>query len=317
MATVVRFHRPGPPSVLQVEDQDPGTPQAGQVRLRQEAIGVNFIDTAFRDGSFNFPVPAVAGVEAAGVIEEIGPEVDGFTVGDRVAYFFAPGSYASERTVDASVLVPLPDTISAETSAAILTKGITAWMGLRALHRLQAGETILIQGATGGVGTLLASWAKALGATVIGTGSADKLDRLEGILDHAIASDDPELGIKVRSIAPDGVDVVYEFVGRATFDASIEAVRDGGTILTIGAASGAPTPRQDMLEARRISVARGSAAASVTGDVLATASREVFDCLEKGVFGTPLIKRYALDEAARAHADVAARARDGFLVLIP
>ncbi len=317
MTKVVKFHRHGPPSVLQVEDEQVGAPGPGQVRLRHEAIGVNFIDTAFRSGSFPMPVPAVAGVQGAGIVEAVGPGVTGLSPGDRVGYLFAPGSYAELRLVDAGVLVRLPDDISSETAAAIMTKGLTAWMGVHALHSLKPGETVLIQGATSGVGSLLAHWARHIGATVIGTGSATKLAGISGAVDHALASDDPELAAKIRAFAPNGVDVVYEFVGRATFEASTAAVRDGGTIITIGAASGPPAINQAELAARGVRVAGGSAAQSVTGKVLADASAELFDLVRKRVFGTIEIARYPLAEAARAHEDIAARRREGFPILVP
>lgn len=317
MTKVVKFHRHGPPSVLQVEDEQVGAPGPGQVRLRHEAIGVNFIDTAFRSGSFPMPVPAVAGVQGAGIVEAIGSGVTGLSPGDRVGYLFAPGSYAELRLVDAGVLVRLPDDISSETAAAIMTKGLTAWMAVHALHRLRPGEIVLVQGATSGVGSLLAHWARHIGATVIGTGSAAKLSGISGAVDHALASDDPDLAAKIRAIAPNGVDVVYEFVGRATFEASAAAVRDGGAIITIGAASGPPDVNQAQLAARGVRVAGGSAAQSVTGKVLADASAELFDLVRKRVFGTIEIARYPLAEAARAHEDIAARRREGFPILVP
>jgi len=317
MTAVVKFYRHGPPSVLQVEDEQVGAPGPGQVRLRHEAIGVNFIDTAFRSGAFPMPVPAVGGVQGAGIVEAAGPGVTNVSPGDRVGYLFAPGSYAEVRLVNADVLVRLPDDISSETAAAIMTKGLTAWMAAHVLHTLKPGEIILVQGATSGVGSLLAHWARDIGATVIGTGSAAKLSRISGAVDHALASDDPELAAKIRAIAPDGVDVVYEFVGRATFGASIAAVRDGGVILTIGAASGPPDIDQALLASRGVRLAGGSAAQSVTGKILAEASADLFDLIRRGVFGTLDIVRYRLTEAARAHEDIAARRREGFPVLIP
>jgi len=224
MSKVIRVYQNGPPSVLKVEDESVGDPGPGQIRLRHEAIGVNFVDTMFRDGTFPSPLPFVPGVEGAGVIEAVGPGVTGFGIGDRVGYFFAPGSYASVRLISADSVVKLPDDVSTEQAATLLAKGLTAWMGLRALYQLKAGEKILVQGASGGVGSLISRWAKALGATVIGTaGSAGKRDGLAEVVDHALLSNDPELAAKVRGIAPEGVDVVYEFVGKATFGSSVTA----------------------------------------------------------------------------------------------
>jgi len=317
MSKVVRFHQAGPPSVLVLEEEQVGVPGPGQVRLRQEAIGVNFVDTAFRDGSFRTALPAVGGVQAAGTVDAVGPGVTDFAVGDRVAYFFAPGSYAEARLVDADVLVPLPATISNEVAAAVMTKGLTAWMAVRKLHAVAAGETVLVQGASGGVGNLVARWARLLGATVIGTGSKSRLADIEAAGIQALASDDPELVSKVRAIAPGGVDVVFEFVGRATFDASAGAVRDGGTILTIGAASGAPVIDKSALAARSVTLSGGSTAQMVAGALLRSASGELFDLVAQGKLGEFPVQRYPLADAAQAHADIAARNRTGYQILVP
>lgn len=317
MTTVVRVHKYGPPSVLNVEDEQLGSPASGQVRLCQEAIGVNFVDTAFRDGTFGVPLPFVPGVEAAGVIEAVGPGVTDFAVGDRVGYFFAPGAYASVRLIDASALIHLPDDMTTERAATVMAKGLTAWMGLRAIYQLKAGEAVLVQGASGGVGTLISRWAKALGATVIGTaGTAEKQEQVAGAVDHALRSDDPGLAAKIRSLAPNGVDVVYEFVGRATFASSVAAVRDGGTILTIGAASGQPSMDQALLAARGIRVAGGGMPQCVKGPAVAIATGELFDAYRNGVFGEIEVARYPIAEAVRAHEDIAARRRSGLPILV-
>lgn len=317
MSKVVRFHEVGAPSVMMIEDDAVGEPGPGQVRLRQHAIGVNFVDTAFRDGSFGMPLPAVAGIEAAGVIEAVGAGAGGFAVGDRVGYFFAPGSYAEVRNVPAEVLIRLPDDIPFETAAAIMAKGLTAWMAVRRLHVVTAGQTVIVQGATGGVGSLAARWAASLGAKVIGTGSASKLGILDGSGVIGIDSREPDLAAALLALAPDGADAVYEFVGRATFGASLAAVRSGGVIVSIGAASGGPVGIEQALESRSIRLARGSTAQMVKGALLESASLEVFDALRRGVFGVPRLHRYRLDDAVRAHEDIAARARDGLPILIP
>ncbi len=239
MSTTIRFHQYGSADVLKIEDEQVGIPGSGQVRLRQEAIGVNFIDTLFRQGVFSVPLPSVAGVEGAGIIDAIGPDVDHFKVGDRVAYFLSPGSYAEVRLIKATDLTKVPDDLTSEQVVTVLTKGLTAWAGLNGFYSLKAGETVLVQGASGGVGLLIARWAKALGAKVIGTaGSETKRAALASSIDHALLSDDPDLDAQIRTIAPGGVDVVYELVGQATFATSAQVVRDGGTIVMIGAASG-------------------------------------------------------------------------------
>lgn len=317
MSTTIRFYQYGSADVLEIEDEQIGAPGAGQVRLRQEAIGVNFIDTLFRQGIFPVALPAVAGVEGAGIVEAVGAEVDGFSSGDRVAYFLAPGSYAEVRLIDAKSLIPVPDDLTSEQVVTVLTKGLTAWAALNGFHRLKAGETVLVQGASGGVGLLIARWAKALGAIVIGTaGTETKRAALASSIDHALLSGDTELGAQIRRIAPNGVDVVYELVGKATFAASTRAVRDGGTIVTIGAASGQPSIDQAQLAKRNVRVTGGPMAQHVQ-DTITQVTRAVFDAYRSGVFGELEVTRYPLTQAAVAHEDIAARRKSGTLILIP
>lgn len=318
MTTTIRFHQYGAPAVLKVEEDTVGAPGPGQVRLRHAAIGVNFIDTMFRKGVFPMPLPGVTGVEGAGVVEAVGAGVADFQAGDRVAYYLAPGSYADVRLISAEALVPLPDDITFEQAATILTKGLTAWAGLHGFHRVKAGDTVLVQGASGSVGLLLARWARSLGATVIGTaGSEAKRGRLTGSVDHALLSGDLALPGQIRRIAPDGVDVVYELVGKATFGASVAGVRDGGTIVTIGAASGQPAIDQAALEARQIRVVGGPMAQHLGGRAREVAIAAVFDAYRTGVLGEPEVARYPLSEAARAHEDIEARLRTGAMILVP
>lgn len=317
MSTVIRMRRTGDPSVLIPEEDIVGAPGRGQVKLRQDAIGVNFIDTMFRSGAFSTELPFITGVEAAGTIIEAGPKSEGFAVGDRVAYFFAPGAYAAERIIDVAPLVHLPDDVPSEIAAGLLTKGITAWLAVKKLHEVKPGDTVLVQGATGGVGSLVARWAKALGATVIAVGSSAKLPRIAADADHVFGSDQVNLSDRIRAIAPSGVDIVYEFIGRATFKASAEAVREGGAIFTIGAASGSPDIDQGALAARDVKVGHASAAAVVKGPMLAQAASEVFDQWRDGVFGEIELQRYRLVEAAQAHADYIARRIGPNPILIP
>jgi len=317
MSTTIRFHKHGDPSVLEAEDETIGEPGPGQVRLRQEAIGVNFIDTIFRRGLYPVPLPSVPGVEAAGVIEAVGPGVTGFVPGQRAAYFLAPGSYAAVRLVNADALVPSPDDLTSEQVVTVLTKGLTAWAGLHGFHALKSGQTVLVQGASSAVGLLISRWAKALGARVIGTaGSTDKLAQVATELDHAFLSGDPDLAAKVKSIAPGGVDVVYEFVGKATFAASAAAVRDGGRIVNIGAASGQPDVDQANLARRGVTVVGGPMAQHL-GSSLSRAVGDVFDAYRQGIFGELPVTRYALKDASKAHADIEARKKSGIILLMP
>ena len=315
--TTIRFHQYGAPSVLQVEQDKVAAPGAGQVLLRHEAIGVNFIDTLFRSGAFPVALPAVPGVEGVGVVEALGPGTTGIAIGQRMAYYLAPGSYTQVRVIDAQHLIPVPDDLSAEQVAALLTKGLTAWAGLNGFHQLQAGEIVLVQGASGGVGSLLARWAKAHGAVVIGTaGSAAKRAALASVIDHVLASDAPDLASQLKQLAPQGVDVAYELVGRTTFASTLAAVRDGGTLVSIGSASGAPAFDKAEVDRRQIRMVGGPMANHLQGRV-AEAAAAVFDAYRRGLLGAVPITRYALKDAARAHEDIAERRKTGSLILIP
>lgn len=318
MSTTIRFYEFGTPAVLQVEDEQVGQPRQGQVKLRHEAIGVNFIDTIFRQGLYPVPLPSVPGVEGAGVVEAVGPGVTGFAVGDRVAYFLAPGSYATERLIEATALVHLPEDISTEQAATVLTKGLTAWAALNGFYQLKAGETVLVQGVSSSVGALVARWAKARGARVIGTvGSAAKRALLASAVDHVLLSGDADLVAQIRQRAPAGIDVVYEFVGKASFAATAAVVRDGGTIVNIGAASGAPDIDLAALAARQVRVVGGPMAQHLNGAARNEAVSAVFEAYRQGIFGDVSATRYALADAARAHEDIAARSKTGALVLMP
>lgn len=313
MNTVIRMHATGAPSVLKTEHLEAGAPGPGEVKLRQHAIGVNHVDTMVRDGRFPMLLPAIPGFEGAGTIEAVGPGVD-LRVGQRAAYFFAAGAYAGERLVPASSLVPLPDDIAQAQAAAFLTKGLTAWMGLRALLRLAPGQTVLVLGASGGVGAILSRWARALGATVIGVaGSGAKLEQVRAGAHHALHAGDPDALAKLRAIAPGGVDVVYDFVGRAVEALALGAVRDGGAIVTIGAASGQAQFAPAELARRRIRVLGGATAQHATPH----AADELFEAIRAGLFDDLPIVRYPLAQAARAHEDIAARTREGLAILLP
>ena len=262
-------------------------------------------------------LPSVPGVEGAGIIEAVGAGVAGFSVGDRVAYFLAPGSYAAVRLINADALLKVPPDLTSEQVVAVLTKGLTAWAGLHGFHQLKAGEVVLVQGASSSVGMLISRWAKALGATVIGTaGSEAKRAALAKDIDHVLSSGDADLAEQIRRIAPGGVDVVYEFVGKATFAASAASVRDGGKIVTIGAASGQPAIDQAGLASRGVRIVGGPMAQHAQ-PAIAQASRAVFDAYRKGTFGALEVTRYPLAQAARAHEDIAARRKAGSIILIP
>ncbi len=317
MTTTIRFRQYGGPEVLAPENEQVGPPGVGQVRLRQEAIGVNFIDTAFRRGIFPMPLPGVTGVEGAGIVEEVGPGVEDISVGDRMAYFLSPGAYAEVRLVNAADLVRSPADLSSSQIATVLTKGLTAWAAINGFHPLKPGEVVLVQGASSNVGTLLSRWARTRGAMVIGTASSEtKRLALHGAVDHALLSSDAQVTTQIRALAPKGVDVVYEFVGKATFATSAATVRDGGTLVTIGAASGAPEVDQASLAARGVRRVGGPMAQHLQGRA-AQAAKDVFDAYRSGVFGTLSATNYPLASAALAHADIAARTVAGPMLLMP
>jgi NADPH:quinone reductase len=318
----IRITETGQPSVMHLEPAPSiDRPGRGEVHLRHEAIGVNFVDTLFRSGAFSVPLPLSMGVEGAGVVVAVGEGVTNVQPGDRAAYFFAFGAYAGERLIDASHLVKLPARVSSETAAATFTKGLTAWMMLFGVHRLRAGETVLVHAAAGGVGSMVARWAKSLGAKVIatvGTYEKARLVRSWGI-DDVLQSDDPELGQKVQALTGGhGVDVVYELVGKATFDQSIEALRDGGHLIHVGNASGTPAVDKVLLARRGIRYVQPSTGQYVGERAeLELASATLFAAMRDGVFSETAPTRYRLGDAARAHEDIAARRLTGAAILVP
>ncbi len=308
----------GDASVLRYETR--AVPALGphDVLVRQEAIGVNFIDTMVRSGRYPAALPAVLGFEAAGIVEAVGSAHLPFGPGDRVGYFFAPNAYADYNVVNASALVALPDDITTTQAAAFLAKGMTAWMGLRALHAIKAGESILVQGASGNVGAMVARWARHLGATVIGVaGSEQKLPAVARVAALALASSDAHFMDKVRALQPHGVDVVYDFVGGATFPSSLAAVRNGGEILTIGAAAGQPRIDRDEVAARSIQVRGGGTPQYVTPANQAAAAAELFAAIRQGIFDDIEVSKHSLKDAGAVHAMMDTRRLVGIPVLIP
>lgn len=320
----VRIYENGAPSVMKYETSGSilGTPGKGQVRLVHEAIGVNFVDTLFRSGAFGSPLPFDMGVEGAGVVESVGNDVQGWKRGDRAAYFFTPGAYANVRLIDAGVLVKLPEDIASDLAASLLTKGLTAWMLVKRVHEVKQGDIVLVHGAAGGVGSLVAQWAKALGATVIATvGSPSKAQgvRDRGI-DHVLETSDPEFLEKVSVITGGrDVDVVYEFVGKATFALSAAVLRSGGTLAHVGNASGSPTAADKAgLPERGIRYVQPATSQYVgERNSLDEASAELFAAYRAGIFGRIEATRYALSDVVRAHEDIASRSLVGPAILIP
>lgn len=320
----VRIHRHGGPEVLAYEDVAIGKPGPGEVRVRNHAVGLNFVDIYFRTGEYVPPaLPFIPGNEGAGEIIAVGEDVSEFAPGDRVAYVETLGSYAQERIVPARHVVALPGAIDFETGAAMLLKGLTAQALLRRSFRVEPGHTILIHAAAGGVGLILSQWAKHLGATVIGTvGSAEKaeLARRNGC-DHIIDYRSEDFVARVAELTGgERCHVVYDGVGKATFPASLDCLRPLGTFVSYGSASGAIPPFDITLL-----MEKGSLYATWQllfthlarrEDMLAM-SRELFEVVASGAVKIPVHHRFPLAEASEAQRRLAARETTGATVLLP
>jgi len=322
MAHAIRIHRNGGPEVLVWEEIPVPAPGPGEARVRQRAVGVNFIDVYQRTGLYPVTLPAVLGQEGAGVVEAVGPGETDVAVGDRVAYGGIPGAYAEVRTVPAEWLVKLPDGIDDELAAAVMLKGMTAEFLLRRSHRVSSGETIVFHAAAGGVGQIACQWAKALGATVIGTvGSAAKVDvaRRHGC-DHVVLTTE-DVAARVRSLTRGtGADVVYDSVGRDTFEASLDSLRPRGLLVSYGNASGPVPPFAPLLLTTKGSLflTRPSLVHYIAtrAELLASAGA-VFEAVLAGKIRVEIGQRYPLAEASRAHADLEGRRTTGPSVLLP
>jgi NADPH2:quinone reductase len=328
MAHAIRFYQTGGPEVMRWEKVGTGdTPPSGQVRVWHHAIGVNFIDTYYRSGLYPVELPAGVGEEAAGVIEAVGDNIAEFKAGDRVAYVNGPlhpvGAYSEVRDISVDRLIKLPDAIDFQTAAAMMLRGLTAQYLLRRIHRVLPGETILFHAAAGGVGLIACQWAKALGATVIGTVStAEKaaIAHAHGC-DHVIVTSQENLVARVKEITGgEGVPVVYDSVGKSTFMDSLDCLRPMGLMVSFGNASG-PPPALELRELAR----RGSlfvtrptlyTYTAKRSDLLAMAD-ELFAAVMSGQVRIKINQTYALKDAALAHTDLTARKTTGSTILLP
>jgi NADPH2:quinone reductase len=321
MPHAIRIHETGGPEVLRWEEVEAGETGPGQIRLRQEAAGLNYIDVYHRIGLYPQPLPFTPGVEGAGIIEAVGPGVSGLQVGDRVAYAGPIGGYAEERLIDADRLVKLPDSIGCDEAAAMILQGMTAHMLLRSVHRVEPGETILIHAAAGGVGLIVCQWAKALGATVIGTVGSDEkaeLARAHGC-DHPIVYTRQDFAAEVERIT-DGkkLPVVYDSVGKDTFLKSLDCLRSRGLMVSFGNASGPVDPFSPAILAQKGSLflTRPTLFNYIADRAeLETAARELFEVVESGKVKIEIKQRYPLKDAAEAHRDLEARKTSGSTIL--
>lgn len=325
MTKAIRIHRYGGPDELKWDEIETPKPGPGQALIRQTAVGLNFIDVYHRTGLYPLPaLPASIGMEAAGIVVDIGKDVTEVKIGDRVAYAMgAPGSYSEMRAMNADRLVVLPDGITEQAAAAMMLQGMTAQYLLRSVYRVQPGDTILIHAAAGGVGLIACQWAKYLGATVIGTvGSPEKaeLARAHGC-DHTILYKSDDFVAKVRDLTDGkGVPVVYDSVGRETFLKSMDALRPRGLMVSFGQSSGAVPPIDPTILAAKGSLylTRPTLATytALRTDLLAVAA-ELFDVVNKGVVRIEIRQTYPLAKAAMAHHDLEERKTTGSTILIP
>ncbi|MCU0886516.1 MAG: quinone oxidoreductase [Rubritepida sp.] len=324
MNHAIRIHAYGGPEAMVWEEVPVPAPKPGEARVRHHAVGLNYIDVYFRTGLYKLPsLPAVIGMEGAGVVEAIGEGVTEVAVGDRVAYATGPvGAYAESRTLKADRLVPLPDSIGFEQAAAMMLQGMTAQYLLRTTYRVKAGETILVHAAAGGVGLIMCQWAKHLGATVIGTVSTEakaELAKANGA-DHVVLTGE-DLPAAVKKITGGAMlPVVYDSVGKDSFLASLDCLRPQGMMVSYGNASG-PVPPVDIgiLAAKgSLYLTRPTLASYTTKreDLLAVA-KDLFDVVASGAVKIQVNQRYALKDAAQAHRDLEARKTTGSTVLIP
>lgn len=317
MPHAIRVHQTGGPEVLQWEEVEVGEPGPGQVRIRQEAAGLNFIDVYHRTGLYPQQMPFTPGVEGAGIVEAIGPGVTGVKPGNRVTYAGPIGGYAEERLIPAERLVKLPAEISFEQAAAMMLQGMTAHMLLRSVHRVEPGETILVHAAAGGVGLIMCQWAKALGATVIGTVGSDEkaeLVRAHGC-DHPVVYTRQDFVAEVARITNDDkVPVVYDGVGRDTFMKSLDCLRRRGMMVSYGNASGPvdPFPATILAQKGSLFLTRPTLYDYIIKrEELEQAAKDLFDVVISGKVKIEVKQRFALKDAAEAHRALEGRKTTG------
>lgn len=325
MPRAVRFHDIGGPEVLRLEEIDVGDPGPGEVRIRHVAVGLNFADTYFRSGIYPVPRPSGIGVEAAGIVTAIGSGVTNVAVGDRVTYtgfINTLGAYCTERLIPAAPLIKLPGTIAFETAAAMTMRGLTAAYLLRRIRDHKPGDTILLHAAAGGVGLIVAQWAKLLGLVVIGTVSTDAkadLARAHGC-DHTVNYAREDVAKRVRELTGGaGVDVVFDSVGKDTFMGSLDSLKRRGLLVNVGTASGTIPPFDPQLLAIKGSLfLTRPALADYIADPgeKAALAHELFDHVGNGRIRIEINQHYALEDAVAAHRDLQSRRTTGSSIFV-
>ena len=324
MAKAIRFHKTGGPEVLQLEEVSVGEPAEGQVRLRQTAIGVNFIDTYHRTGLYPMPLPSGLGSEAAGVVEAVGPGVTGLAAGDRVAYTGGPvGSYAEIRLYPADRLVKIPAGISDQQAASMMLKGMTVQFLIHRTFKVKSGDTVLWHAAAGGVGLIASQWLKALGVNVIATVGSDEkaaLARKAGCA-HVINYSTENFTQRVKEITSGkGVPVVYDSVGKSTWEGSLDCLQPRGMMVSFGNASGAVPPVNIGILAQKGSLflTRPTLVSHIaTRADLDETAKSLFDVVASGKVKIEVTGSYKLADAAQAHRDLEGRKTTGSVILVP
>lgn len=323
MPHAIRAHQTGGPEVLQWEEVTVGDPGPGEVRVRNTAVGLNFIDTYQRSGLYPLPLPLTLGSEGAGVIEALGPKVKGLKVGDRVAYAGPIGAYAEVLIRPVARLVKIPAGVSDNTAAAMMLKGMTAWYLLRRTYKVKKGDAILVHAAAGGVGQILCQWGKHLGATVIGTVGSDSKAAIakKAGCKHVIVAGNEKISQRVREITKGrGVPVVYDGIGKETFMDSLDCLAPLGVMASFGSASGAVPPVNIGILAQKGSLflTRPTLATyTASREDLETAARDLFAVVKSGKVKISIHQTYPLREAAQAHRDLEGRKTTGSTVLLP
>jgi NADPH2:quinone reductase len=323
MPKAIRFHKTGGPDVLVYEDVEVGAPGPGQVRVKHNAIGVNFIDTYHRSGLYPLPLPSGIGLEGAGVVEAVGPGVDFVKAGDRVAYAGGPpGGYSEVRVMPAEKLVKIPAGITDEQAAAMMLKGLTAQYLIRSTYPVQAGQTVLFHAAAGGVGLIAGQWLKALGVTTIGTVGSDekaKLAKAHGY-DHTIVYTRENFAQRVNEITGGAkLPVVFDSVGKDTFTGSLDCLQPRGFLVVFGNGSGPVTGVDlNVLAKGSYYVTRPTLATyTARREDLVAGAKELFDVVKSGKVKIEVNQKFALKDAKQAHIDLEGRKTTGSTVLIP
>ncbi|KAG8381543.1 hypothetical protein BUALT_Bualt06G0132600 [Buddleja alternifolia] len=324
MVKAIRVHEIGGPEVLKWEDVEIGEPKDGEIRVKNKAIGLNFIDVYFRKGVYKASaIPFTPGMEAVGVVTAVGPGLTGREVGDVVAYAGTPmGAYAEEQILPAEKVVTVPRSIDPSVAASVLLKGMTAQFLVRQCFKVEKGHTVLIHAAAGGVGSLLCQWANALGATVIGTVSTKEkaTQAKDDGCHHAIIYSEEDFVNRVNEITSGkGVEVVYDSVGKDTFQGSLSCLKLRGYMVSFGQSSGTPDPVPlSALATKSLFLTRPTLMQyTVTRDELLQTAGEVFANVAAGVLKVRVNHTYPLSQAAQAHADLESRKTSGSVVLIP